>query len=196
MQNKRNLLTRTLFILPFLFLILAGVLYFHSIRTSEYAQTAKAIRIQASRPFAQVAIVYQLEGRGTSIVTPLPPNLAADLMGAMSNAQPMPPFEGTVEGDPFRIVVTHPEGTRTTFFAVRLDGDPETLYVGTVLPESISGTATNAAPHFTTSPPARVRGAGLIAGQVIDQNKAMGEDIPSDEEFFEWMKSQQEKGEG
>ena len=171
--------------LPLLPLAVAAVLYGYSLHAGKYARTAKAVRTQAGRPFSQVLAVYRLEGRATGIIRVLPPDLATKLMEAMASANPMPPFkeDEMLEGDQCDIIVTYPSGARATFSAVRLYNDPDTLYVGTILPENVTGAETNATPTFTLSPPARVRKAGRIIGQLIGEINAMSENLPSDEEL-------------
>ena len=163
--------------LPYLLLIAAAALYAYNFHTkSKYSKVAGIIRYQASQPFSQVFVVYRLEGRTTGIAKQVPPDLATNLMQSLATATPRPPFKGVLQGTECEIVVAHTNGTRSAFKAVRLDDDPLTLYIGTMLPENISGTNV-----LRLSTPAEVKNGGPILGQIIDEIIQIGANLPSDE---------------
>ena len=169
--------------LPYLLLILAAALYIHSLTTkSKNAKVAAIVRAQASEPFSQVMVAYRLEGRNTAILAVCPPNLASNLMHTFTTAAPMSPFRRNrmLEGTRCEIIVTHTNGTRSAFVAARLDNDPLTLYVGTILPENVSGTNV-----LRLSTPTKVENAGPILGQIIDEIIQLSETLPSDEILLE-----------
>ena len=174
--------------LPILLLVFAAASYGYSLYAGRYARVAKAVRVQAGRPFSQVSVVYRLEDRPTGFIRILDPDTATELMQAMAKARPMRPFResAAMEGDLCDIMVTYTNGTRATFMAVRLYGDPETLYVGTMLPGTVA--VPDAPPRFELSPPARVEGAGTLVGRVIGEMKTLGENLPANEDLIERVK--------
>jgi len=182
--------------LPYIILIVAGVLFLNDIyskqqhaKRSQQAhqeKIAEIIRYQASQPIERVLIMHQLEGRSVGIVRACPPELVPNLIDALQRAASTPPFPDStaLEGSDSRILLIHTNGTQSAFRAVRLDNDPETLFVGTFLPEKFSqdeGGEPQRRARLTN--PAKIEHGGPILGQILAEIIALGDKLPSDEEL-------------
>ena len=178
--------------LPYLLLI-AGAILFARSQYAKFDGTASIIRYQASQPFAQVLVIYRLEGRNTAIGIPCAPDVATNLMQALAKAKPTykKTMEG-LEGAECEIRVMYRDGTRAAFKAARLEQDPLTLYVGTMLPENSSDVSPEEIPVLKLSMPAKVKNAGPIIGQIIDSLNAVGAQF-TDEELMEKVRGATER---
>jgi len=169
--------------LPYLILLVAAALFISDMRTQrERAKIAATIKWQASQPIEHVLIHHQLEGRSVGIVRACPPNLVSNLIQALQQTVPSRPFSQnvTLEGSECSVLLVYTNGQRAAFRVVRLENEPLTLYVGTVLPEKIDDGV-----RARLSAPAKVENAGPILGQILEEINAIGDRLPPDEELRE-----------
>jgi len=169
--------------LPYIILLVAAGMFIKDMRTQrERAKIATTIKWQASQPIEHVLIHHQLEGRSVGIVRACPPNLVSNLIQALQQTVPSRPFSqnASLEGSECSILLIYTNGQKAAFRAVRLDNEPLTLYVGTILPEKIDDSV-----RARLSAPAKVENAGPVLGQILDEINAIGDRLPPDEELRE-----------
>ena len=193
--------------LPFLILLVAAALYVRD----QYAQrqramlaqwqlgakagmTAGFIQSQARQPVDRIIVMHQLEGRNVGIVSMCPPVLASNLVQALQTIVPTPHFSDNakLEGEECVLTLVHSNGVPVKLRAVRLESEPDALYVGLMFAETVDGAENeDGSPQlrFKFSDPAKVEGAGPILGEILDAVNALGGRLPPDDELRERLQN-------
>ncbi len=167
---------------PFVLLLGAALLYLRDIRAArQRTLAARAVRREASLPAADVVILHRTEEREMPFVVRCPPNVASNLLVALSHAEPVKFPRGGVEGEEFEIRLVRTNATVSVLRAVRLEGDPGTLFVGTKTQSAPSEEGTPGA--WTVSRPARVQKAGLLFGAILEGIHKASDKLPPEEEL-------------
>lgn len=167
---------------PFVLLLGAALLYLRDIRAArQRVKAAQAVRSEASLPAADVVILHRTEGRDMPFVVRCPPSVATNLLAALSRAEPVKFPRGTVEGEEFEIRLGRTNATVSVLRAVRLEKDPETLFVGTKT--QTGGHETGEPKAWTVSRPAKVPGAGLLFGAILEGVHKASDKLPPEDEL-------------
>ncbi len=171
-------------LLGFALILIAVVLYIRSFRAkAKSAEAAMALYEAVQEDGAiGVMVMHTLEGMD------LPPILyrcdvdtATNLLTKMSQPEPTPYPKGSIEGDLFIIHVVGTNRVVREFRAIRPASDPENALVGRITREK----GEDGKPHEVAAPPALVRGAGEILGDILKDLVERGEKLSADPKFKE-----------